>query len=372
MTSAAQRRTKKGAQHGLRARISAALGVCLGALATSGGCASTESLGLTALSVVGAGVVNDPANKSLRFDLLKFGLERFCSEMRKRGAPLKMSDTQPVSGRFFADGCQTQILDEEQRQSIVLRYSGRGYGWTNLTQRIGFQSSGVIEYAVDFQTHDEAMYIYFRPRSVGTATFQTLLVESALAQVGMGLTGVNPDQIGRDIMLGQLQRGFTVIRYSARGDTELGMGIVPVGQRPFHPFSVTSSDRLTVDNDRTEVHTQQQDFIGGLTVLEGGGKVTLNMSVDGSPALDVFVLPEAIASTMLQGYVTRSGAAALAGPASFEAVLVQGQPQRWQVTLPAGVYYLLLDQSALAGRAAPPDPSYGDRAAKVDYLIQLE
>jgi hypothetical protein len=372
MTSAVDRRTKKGAHQGLWSWTIRVLCACAGALAASAGCASTESLGLSALSVVGAGVVNDPANKSLRFDLLKFGLERFCSEMRKRGAPLKMSDTQPVTGRFFADSCQTQLLDEEQRQSIVLRYGGRGYGWTNLTQRIGFQSSGVIEYAVDFQTHDEALYIYFRPRSVGTATFQTLLVESALAQVGMGLTGVNPDQIGRDIMLGQLQRGFTVIRYSARGDTELGMGIVPVGQRPFHPFSVSNSELLTIDNDRTEVHTQQQDFIGGLTVAEGGGKVTLSMSVDGSPALDVFVLPEATALAMLQGYVTRAGASPLTGPAAFEAVLVQGQPQRWQVKLPAGLYYLLLDQSAVAGRAAPADPSYGDRAAKVDYLIQLE
>jgi hypothetical protein len=372
MTSAAVRRRKKGAPRRGSALTARVLAACVGAMAAGSGCASNESLGLSALSIVGAGVVNDPANKSLRFDLLKFGLQRFCSEMRKRGAPLKMNDSQPVTGRFFADSCQTLIIDEEQRQSIVLRYGGRGYGWTNLTQRIGFQSSGVIEYAVDFQTHDEAMYIYFRPRSVGTATFQTLLVESALAQVGMGLTGVNPDQIGRDIMVGQLQRGFTVLRYSARGDTELGMGIVPVGQRPFHPFTVSSSERLTVDNDRTEVHAQQQDFIGGLLVPEGGGKVTLNMSVDGSPALDVFVLPEVTALGMLQGYVTQAGAARLAGPAAFEAVLVQGQPQRWQLTLPAGLYYLLLDQSALAGRAAPPDPSYGDRAAKVDYLIQLE
>jgi hypothetical protein len=371
MTSAAERRSKKGARGGLGGRIVRSLPLLL-ALFGGSACASQEALGLGALSVVGSGVVNDPANKSLRFDLLKFGLERFCSEMRRRGAPLKSSDTQPVSGRFFADSCQTQILDEQQRQSIVVRYGGRGYAWTNLSQRLGFQSSGVIEYAVDFQTRDEAMYIYFRPRNVGATTFRTMLVESALAQVGMGLTGVNPDQIGRDIMIGQLQRGFTVIRYSARGDTEFGAGLIPVGQRPFRPFTVSHSEQLTIDNDRTEVHSQQQDFIGGLAMPEGGGKVTLNMSLDGAPALDVFVLPEEIALGMLQSYVTQLGPARPTGPTVFEAVLAQGQPQRWQLTLPGGTYYLMLDHSSAAGRAAPPDPSYGDRAAKVDYLIQLE
>src|SRR5262245_29023744 len=73
---------------------------CLSALLL-GACGNQESLGVSALSVVSAGVVNDPANKSLRFDLLKFGLERFCVEMQRRGAPLKLSDSEPVLGRFF-------------------------------------------------------------------------------------------------------------------------------------------------------------------------------------------------------------------------------------------------------------------------------
>jgi hypothetical protein len=40
-------------------------------------------------------------NKSLRFDMLKFGLDSFCHEMLKGGAPLKMADDEPVIGRFF-------------------------------------------------------------------------------------------------------------------------------------------------------------------------------------------------------------------------------------------------------------------------------
>jgi hypothetical protein len=61
-------------------------GAAAGLFLLLAGCGNQESLGVSALSVVSAGVVNDPANKSLRFDLLKFGLERFCIEMQRRGA----------------------------------------------------------------------------------------------------------------------------------------------------------------------------------------------------------------------------------------------------------------------------------------------
>src|SRR5688572_8428615 len=86
------------------------------------GCPSREGLGRGSMSVVGAGVINDPENKSLRFDMLKFGLESFCTEMTKGGAPLKLADDQPVVGRFFANACQTQTLDEEARKSFILQY----------------------------------------------------------------------------------------------------------------------------------------------------------------------------------------------------------------------------------------------------------
>lgn len=369
MTSAprGQRENRRSAP----ARKSARSGVLLVSVALAA-CGGQEALGVRTLDVVGAGVVNDPANKSLRFDLLKFGLERFCDEMRRRGAALEASDTEPVMGRFFADGCHAQVLDEERRQSIVVRYSGRGYGWTNLSHRLGFESAGVLEYAVDFQRHDDALYVYFRPRNIGSASFKTLLVESPLAQVGLGLSGVSPDQIGREVLEAQLMRGFTVIRHSERGETEIGPGLIPLGQRPFRPFTVHASDKRTLDNDRTEVHAQQQDFIGGLVASDGGGALTLTMSVDGVPAVDVFVLSEAAALTMLRSYVTRPGAALLAGPPVFEAVLGAGAPSRWQVRLPAGVHYLLIDHSDAVGRTRGPDASHGDRAAKVDYLVQVE
>src|SRR5690606_25415083 len=144
-----------------------------------------ERMGSRAIGVLSSGVINDPSNKSLRFDLLKFGLEQFCREMQRRGLALKMRDGDPNIGRFAATSCQSQILDEPNRQSILVRYAGRGFGWTNVTQRVGFESQGLVEYAPDFQMHGEAMYIYFRPRNVDATRFQTLLVESFVARTGI-------------------------------------------------------------------------------------------------------------------------------------------------------------------------------------------
>lgn len=339
------------------------------ALVVGSACGNQEALGVSAVSVVSSGVINDPSNKSLRFDLLEFGLTRFCVEMRRRGAPIKLSDHEPVLGRFFAEGCHAQVIDQADRQSIVVSFSGKGYAWTNLTERLGFSSTGLIEYAADFQRHDESMYIYFRPRSVGEATFQTTLIESALAQVGLGLSGVDAEAIGKDILARQLQRGFTVIRHSARGEVDFSTGLVPVGQRPFRPFQVINSDKLTLDNDRTELHGGQQDFIGGVYIDEDDRRLSLMLSVDGAPAVDVFVVPERDAQTMVQAYVTQRGGAHLPAAPLLEAELrASPEPLRLDLNLPQGHYFLLLDYSSSMGRSTPAP---GQQAAKVDYLIQV-
>jgi len=317
---------------------------------------------------VSAGVINDPANKSLRFDLLKFGLERFCVEMQRRGAPLKLSDSEPVVGRFFADSCQARVIDADQRQSVIVSYSGTGYGWTNLTGRLGFSSSGSVEYAADFQQHADSMYIYFRPRSVAGIAFRTLMIESAIAQIGIGVTGVDANAIGEDIVRRQIERGFTVIRHSSQGDAEFCPGLVPLGQRPFRPFQVVHSDKVTLDDDRTEVHGGQQDFVGGLYVPERGRKLSLNLSLDGTPGVDVLVVPEADGLALLRGYVNRAGPTRLLSAPTADAELRAGQPLRLELSVQPGNYYLVLDHSTGIGRSTPPP---GDQAAKIDYLVQL-
>lgn len=335
-----------------------------------GACGSKESMGFGSINLLSEGVINDPANKSLRFDLLKFGLAEFCSEMQRRGVALKMRDGDPNIGRFFATSCGSQLIDEEKRQSILIRYSGRGYGWTNVTRRVGFESEGLIEYGADFQMRGDAMYIYFRPRQVASTAFRTTLVESQLANTGIAVTGIRPDQIGQDIVQSQLRRGFTVIRYSASGETDFAIGIIPPGQRPFHPFQVVESSRLTLNNDRTEIHSGQQDYIGGFTVTGRDQAIFLTMTLDGAPSVDVMLLPKQVGDAMLTTYTTQPGATAPQSSA-FGAVLSAGVPLRQYMPVPPGTYYLLVDHSAAAGQTAPPSIAFDDRAARVDYLVQL-
>lgn len=324
-----------------------------------------------AMGVLGPGVINDPKNKSLRFDLLKFGLDQFCREMRERGAPLKLRDGEPVLGRFFADGCNSQIVDEENRKSFIVQYSGKGYGWTNVTGRLGFASAGLVEYAPDFQLKDGAMYVYFRPRNVASASFQTLLVESALARTGLAVTGVNPDQLGRDIVDGQLRRGFTVIRYGSTGETEFGTGYIPAGKKPFHPFYVESEDKVTLDNDRTEVHSGQQDFVGGLIVPDDDQALTLTVKVDGAPTVDVLLVPKASGDQVIDRYVHVPGPTGLLAPPLLDDTVQAGAPFRRTISVPKGTYYLLVDQTPVLGHSAPPQAAGDDRAARVDYVVAV-
>ena len=335
------------------------------------GCPTRENLGASSLTVLGPGVVNDPRNKSLRFDILKFGLDRFCEEMTRRGVALKLADDQPVLGRFFADHCTSQVLDDDKRKSFVVQYSGKGFAWTNLSRRVGFKAAGLIEYAPDFQLNDEAMYVYFRPSRIDATSFETLMIESGMAQAGVALSGVNADEIGQSIVKGQLQRGFTVIRYDADGATDFGLGYIPKGQRPFQPFEVQHSTKLVLANDRTEVHSGQQDFIGSFQVTEEDQALYLNVTLDGAPAVDAVVVPKGTVDLMLDQYLTTPGPARLTAPPLLEERISAGQPWKRYLRLPKGSYFLIIDNSPAVGQTSPSAVGGDDRAAKLDYLVQL-
>jgi hypothetical protein len=333
------------------------------------GCASASS---RTVSVLGAGVVNDPSNKSLRFDILKFGLSTFCTEMLKGGAPLKFGDDEPVVGRFFAESCDSQVLDDEAHKSFVVQYTGKGYAWTNVTQRLGFSSRGVVEYATDFQLHDGAMYVYFRPRLIDGAAFQTTLVESLLAQGGLAIAGVNANQLGKHIVESQLRRGFTVIRKDSSGSTDFTLGIVPPGEEPFKPFQVKRTEKQILANERTEVHVGQQDYVGAFEVTDSNQALYLTVAVDGAPSADLLVVPKATGDTLLDSYLHSAGGASLPGSALLDDTGTQkgGLWQRF-VNVDPGRYYLVIDNSAKLGKTAPDTSAKDDAAAKVDYLVLL-
>jgi hypothetical protein len=340
------------------------------ALAALTGCAS--SVGSRTVSVLGAGVMNDPSNKSLRFDILKFGLASFCTEMLKGGTPLKFGDDEPVVGRFFAESCDSQVLDDEAHKSFVVQYSGKGYAWTNVTQRLGFSSRGVVEYATDFQLKDGAMYVYFRPRLIDGAAFQTTLVESALAQGGLAVAGVNANALGKHIVESQLRRGFTVIRKDSSGSTDFALGIVAPGELPFKPFEVKRTEKQILANERTEVHIGQQDYVGAFEVTDSNQALYLTVAVDGAPQADILVVGKPVGDTLLDGYLRNAGAASLSGPALLDDTGSQSSGL-WHrfVNVEPGRYYLVIDNSAKLGKSAPDTSAKDDAAAKVDYLVLL-
>ncbi|NRA33600.1 MAG: hypothetical protein HRU17_09695 [Polyangiaceae bacterium] len=361
------------AQHSFAPRtlLSVRLGglfLAMGLLLT--GCPSRDSVGLRAIGLLGEGVINDPKNKSLRFDILKFGLEQFCTEMGRRGAPLKMRDNDPVMGRFFTQSCQSQIIEGGDQQSFIVRFSGNGHAWTNLSGRIGFEASGLVEYAADFHLQGDAMYIYFRPRNVNAASFHTLMVESKLAQAGMAVTGVSSDQIGHDLLTGQLQRGFTVIRKNSEGEMDFGMGIIAKGRLPFRPFQIRSSDKLVLENDRTEIQVGQQDIIGGFRVKESGQALYLMLTLDGARSVDFFLVDRASGDRMLDQFHRRPGPAQLSSRPPMDELLHAGPAVARFLAVPPGEYYLVIDHSDGAGHSSPR--ATGNQSpATVDYLVQV-
>lgn len=350
-------------------------------LVAMSGCASRESLGTRSISILGSGVVNDPENKSLRFDLLKFGLDSFCDEMRRLGTPLRMGDDEPVMGRFYAHACSSQVLDDPERKSFVVQYSGDGFATSPQGGRVGFTTNGVVEYAPDFLLHEGALYVYFRPRAVDASAFTTLLVESQLAASAMRLFGVSPDAFGRRVVEGQLRRGFTVIRYGESGETEFGLGIIPLGERPHRPFSVQTEDKRVLANERTEVHVGQQDYFGPFEVDESDQALYLTMVLDGAPAVDVLVVPEALGRAMLEQLLKQPGAPKPSVPALLDEPLVQGESWKRFSPVPRGKYYVVIDNSASAGRSSPPPAAAAapgvaalapsGPSARVDVLVMV-
>jgi hypothetical protein len=354
------------AARGMRSLLPLSFGLLLA------GCGSRESMGDGSLRVLGAGVVNDPANKSLRFDMLKFGLDRFCEELLKAGAALKLSDQEPVLGRFFAESCQSQVIDEEARKSFVMQYTGKGYAWTNVTGKLGFTSRGLVEYAPDFQLSDGALYVYFRPKAVEAAAFQLTTVDSALAQAGIAAAAgqLSPDEVGKQVLDAQLKRGFTVIRYGSDGRTDFGLGFIPKGQKPYKPFEITSSKRVLV-NERTEVHLQGQDYVGPLSVTDDDSALFVTLELDGAEAVDYQIVPKALGDAMLDRYVRNQGPCPQLAPPAFDAAASRGGRAVQPVPLPVGQYFLVLDNSGVLGRTQPPAVAAGDAAARVDYALLL-
>lgn len=329
-------------------------------------CKVTARTSKDAVGIVGRGIVNSPTNKTLRFDIIRFALGQFCRELLLTGAPIRLSDDQPVIGRYYADSCEAQSIEQPDRRTVIAQFAGQGFAYSAATGRLGFRASGLIEVAPDFRIHESALYVYFRPVQVDTSGFSLLMTEKTLARAALEAAGINEADVGKQIINAQLGRGFTVVRYDADGHTDFALGLIAPGERPFRPFSVESSPRLTVANGRTEIFPEQQDFIGKIR-LERGEKLTMTLRLEGAPGVDVALIDAASGGEVIRDYVAQKGPQKMRG-ARFQATLGDGAKMRAVADPGPGEYFLALDHSELVGRAPA---SKNALPARVDYLLQV-
>jgi hypothetical protein len=230
----------------------------------------------------------------------------------------------------------------------------------------------------DFQMSGSSMYIYFRPRQITSSNFASHAIEQPVAQFLNSLSSLG-NTFGSQLVNGQLQAGFTVIR-ETNGSTDFSIGIIDVGKRPLHPIDVHGSDKVSWENARVEVHGNERDFVGPIEVTDTGRAIYVSGQVDGVPAVDVLLLRKDVGDASLQLYYNYPQSGPLAGPPLAQAVMTQGQQFNQAFKVDPGMYYVVFDNTPSAGvvTAQPPLPLGGllsplgpDAAAVVSYAAQI-
>jgi hypothetical protein len=318
-----------------------------------------------------SGPINDPSNRKLRRDIMAIGLGQFCQQMTTRSAPLTLAPDPSVIGRFFPQHCSQQVLDNGD---LWVHFDGFGYAWTALSRKVTFTSAATIQYNQDFKCADDnSIYAYFDTRTASPPEFRIAQIEQPGANLVQNWIAPYADTFGQQMVAGQLGQGFTVIQDTS-GSTDFSVGHLRLGQRPFHPYAPHGSDRIMVESLRTAVHTNERDFIGPVTVEGGGRALYLQMHLDGAPSVDVFVVSKAEGDASLQLYFQYGAAGPLAYPPRFSDVVRYGSEYQRAVSVPAGMYYVVLDNTPSAGQAQPAMPLFGvvgDTPAVVNYAIQM-
>lgn len=325
------------------------------------------SCGQTALGIL-PGVVNDPKNLTLRREILAYGTKRLCDEMQRRSVPIRLTDAEPATGRFFPTRCAAQEL---ANHNIIVQFSGHGYAWTNVTKRVGFETGGAIEYEQDFLMDGSTMYVYFRQKSMPVPmNVELRMFENQAAKTAAGMLGVNTNAIATNVVTKVAQSGFTVLR-ERDGAVDFGLGIVEKGQRPRRPYDIPKGGRIVAANDRSEVHQNQRDFAGPFEVPSEGQAIYLTVAVDGAPAVDVEIVPRALGEQWLLTYRTQPGTTPPPARPLLDEPAPAGAPWRRLLRVPAGQYYVVFDNTPTAGMSSPPQNAFDDRAAMVSYAIEV-
>lgn len=302
--------------------------------------------------------------------MLRKAMGDFCTQLKTRNAPLKLSNDSPIIGRFYPNQCTAN-----EGELLDVKFSGYGYAWTNVTKKTTFLGGSSAAFRYDFQVTEGDqcdIYSYFRPARIDSTTFQTHRIENQMASMFAGMSSLGND-FGKQTLARKLQDGFTVIAHDgSEAHIDFALGIVPLGKKPFHPYQVDRGDgKITYENDRTEVHQNQRDFVGPIVVEDSGRAIYLTAAVDGVPAVDVLVMRKAEAEQSLQYYFEYPQAGPLAGASMSSEVLANGNPIKRAIVVPPGTYYVVFDNTPTAGQVSPTINPLDDRAAVINYLIQI-
>jgi len=314
------------------------------------------------------GTINEPSSLSMRRSMLRKGMGDFCKQLTSRNAPLRLAPESPVIGRFYPQQCTAPEGDELQ-----VSFSGFGYGYTNISKKTTFTASASALYRYDFLVTEGDrcdVYAYFRTSRLDASNFAVHRIEGQAANLLNQFTSMG-ENMGKQLVGKKLAEGFSVIHYSETNSDDFGLGIIPLGQKPFHPYQVHGKDRITYENERTEVHQNQRDFVGPITVEDSDRSLFVTAQMDGAPAIDMLILRKAEGDASLRLYYEYGASGPLSGPPIAWEILRQGLEVKRAVPVPPGMYYVVFDNTPTAGQVAPPVNALDDRAAVVNYLIQI-
>jgi hypothetical protein len=316
------------------------------------------------------GAIND--SPSIRWFLFStFGAGRVCPEMLKRGAPLQLVPGGETLGRFFPNACRVDTNGDTQ--TMTLHFAGTGYAWTPIAGRMGFSVEAAIEYRPDFRLESDAMYVWARYNRVTYGpVFSIGYIENQLADwAARTPAGYLATTFGGQIVQSQLASGFTVIR-SDQGD-DFSLGILNPPQRPTHPFALGNSDHVLLDSETTDVRPNQVDFLGPYEVASSDQALFLRFKLTGPP-VDILVMARNQGDPWREAIQRGTPLGPPASPPVQTFVVQPNQDQSQRVRLPAGQYYLVVDNSAVVGSVAPPwSPMnvLGGGAAVLAYSVEL-
>jgi hypothetical protein len=291
--------------------------------------------------------------------------------MLKRGAPLQLVNGGDTLGRFFPNACRVDTNDDTQ--TITLHFAGTGYAWTPIAGRMGFAVDAAVEYRPDFRMESDAVYVWARyNRVVSGPLFSIGSIENPLADwAARSPAGYLAQVFGGQIVQSRLANGFTVIR-TDDGD-DFSLGILEPPQRPFHPFKLGGSDRISLASETTDVRPNQVDFLGPFEVGDSGQALYLRFRLNGPP-VDALVLSRNQGDPFREAIQHGTALGPPASPPITSFVIQPNIEQSQNVRLPPGQYYVLVDNSNRIGVVAPPwNPLavLGGGAAVIAYSVEL-